>query len=86
LSRKPKKIHLSQKAREGINQLKIPTIVVGDLNIPIESNIYRNHWKDLLNAFSEKDKVYEWSTENSIKSIYIKPVLIMSYLHMKQYP
>jgi len=30
----------------------LPTIVAGDLNLPIESAIYRRHWSDLRNAFS----------------------------------
>lgn len=66
------RIHLSQKAREGINQIKIPTIVAGDFNMPIESIIYQNHWDNLLNAFSETGKGYGWSTVDSIKKIHIK--------------
>jgi endonuclease/exonuclease/phosphatase family metal-dependent hydrolase len=30
----------------------LPTIVAGDLNLPIESAIYRRHWSGLRNAFS----------------------------------
>lgn len=30
----------------------LPTIVAGDLNLPIESAIYRRHWSELRNAFS----------------------------------
>lgn len=63
------RIHLSLKAREVINQIKIPTIVAGDFNMPIESIIYQKHWRDLLNAFSETGKGYGWSTEDYIKNI-----------------
>jgi endonuclease/exonuclease/phosphatase family metal-dependent hydrolase len=66
------RIHISQKAREVINKIKLPTIIAGDFNMTTESIIYRNHWGDLSNAFSKTGKGYGWSTENSIKRIRIK--------------
>lgn len=42
----------SELARAWVDMSPHPTIVAGDLNLPIESAIYRRSWGDLENAFS----------------------------------
>jgi len=40
-------------ARKWLKRAKARTLVVGDLNLPVESAIYTQNWGDLDNAFSE---------------------------------
>lgn len=42
----------SALARAWVDMSPHPTIVAGDLNLPVESAIYRRTWADLENAFS----------------------------------
>ncbi len=44
----------SKIASEWTQRSKVPTIVVGDFNMPADSAIYRRYWSDLHNALSEK--------------------------------
>ncbi len=43
----------------------LPTIVVGDFNLPVESAIYRRHWADLRNAFSRSGLGTGYSKQTS---------------------
>ena len=42
----------SSRARRWIDGLRVPTIVAGDFNTPVESRIFQEHWSDLVDAFS----------------------------------
>ena len=42
----------SSRARQWVDGLRIPTIVAGDFNTPVESRIFQQHWGDLADAFS----------------------------------
>lgn len=42
----------SEVARAWVDTSPHPTVVAGDLNLPVESAIYRRSWADLENAFS----------------------------------
>jgi endonuclease/exonuclease/phosphatase (EEP) superfamily protein YafD len=44
----------SRDLRSRLDALDAPLIVAGDFNMPPESAIYRRHWGDLINAFSER--------------------------------
>jgi len=66
------RIHLSLKSRQVIDEIKLPTIIAGDFNMPIESIIYRSHWGDLLNSYSETGHGYGWSVKDFLKNVYIK--------------
>jgi endonuclease/exonuclease/phosphatase (EEP) superfamily protein YafD len=45
----------SREARRYIarNQPALPTLIVGDFNMPTISNLYRDNWQDFTNAFDE---------------------------------
>lgn len=43
----------SARARTWLGELGPTVIVAGDFNMPVEAAIYRRHWSDLGNAFSE---------------------------------
>lgn len=66
------RMQISQKTREAINAQKIPFIVAGDFNMPVESAIYRQHWTDLTNAFSSKGIGYGFSSSAVAKGILVK--------------
>jgi len=42
----------SDLARQFVNQGTLPTIVLGDFNTPVESQIFQRSWGDLTDAFS----------------------------------
>jgi vancomycin resistance protein VanJ len=42
----------SDLARKWVNQGTPPTLVAGDFNTPVESQIFQDHWGDLADAFS----------------------------------
>jgi endonuclease/exonuclease/phosphatase family metal-dependent hydrolase len=42
----------SHLARQFVNQSALPTIVLGDFNTPVESQIFQRSWGDLTDAFS----------------------------------
>ena len=42
----------SDLARRFVNQSTLPTIVLGDFNTPVESQIFQRSWGDLTDAFS----------------------------------
>ncbi len=42
----------SRAARARIGQAEEPTVVAGDFNLPVESDVYRVAWGDLRNTFS----------------------------------
>lgn len=42
----------SDLARQFVNQSELPTIVLGDFNTPVESQIFQRSWGDLTDAFS----------------------------------
>lgn len=42
----------SELARQWVDEAPHPPIVVGDLNMPVDSAIYRRFWSDFENAFS----------------------------------
>lgn len=65
------RFNLSQEARKSIDQIKIPTIIAGDFNMPTESYIYKSHWINFNNSFSESGKWYGWTTKKLIKKIII---------------
>jgi endonuclease/exonuclease/phosphatase family metal-dependent hydrolase len=44
-------------ARDG----RVPTIVLGDFNLPVESAIYRRHWSSFGNAFSNDGFGLGWT-------------------------
>jgi endonuclease/exonuclease/phosphatase (EEP) superfamily protein YafD len=44
----------SRRAFEWTARSKLPTLVLGDFNMPVESAIYREVWSPLHNAFSER--------------------------------
>lgn len=43
---------ISQAARNAIETQKLPLIIAGDFNMPVESSIFRQHWGEFRNAFS----------------------------------
>jgi endonuclease/exonuclease/phosphatase (EEP) superfamily protein YafD len=43
--------HQSTTARDRVRATTMPVLVVGDFNLPVESDIYRASWGDLLNVF-----------------------------------
>ena len=66
------RMQLSQKTREVINQMKMPTIVAGDFNMPLESQIYRAHWNNMINAFSSSGKGYGWTVSDKIQKTLLR--------------
>jgi endonuclease/exonuclease/phosphatase (EEP) superfamily protein YafD len=42
----------SHRIRGWVDGIQGPLVVAGDFNTPVESAIYREHWGDLVNAFS----------------------------------
>lgn len=42
----------SDLARKWVNQGSSPTLIAGDFNTPVESQIFQEHWGDLADAFS----------------------------------
>lgn len=66
------RIQLSQKAHDVINRMKIPTVVAGDFNMPIESKIYKMHWSNLYNAFSSSGNGYGWTVSERIKNTFLQ--------------
>jgi endonuclease/exonuclease/phosphatase family metal-dependent hydrolase len=47
-----KRSHISQAARNAVETQKLPLVIAGDFNMPVESSIYRQHWGEFRNAFS----------------------------------
>ncbi|MES2625205.1 MAG: endonuclease/exonuclease/phosphatase family protein [Pseudomonadota bacterium] len=57
---------------------KLPTIVAGDFNLPVESAIYRRHWSDLRNAFSRSGFGTGYSKQTSFWGSRIDHILTTS--------
>lgn len=56
---------------------RIPTILVGDYNLPVESAIFRRHWGDLTDAFEKTGTGFGWSKrEGQLLRIRIDHVLL----------
>jgi endonuclease/exonuclease/phosphatase (EEP) superfamily protein YafD len=52
-----------------------PLVVVGDLNMPVESRIYRRYWGDLTNAFDECGFGYGYTKHTRLFGVRIDHVL-----------
>jgi endonuclease/exonuclease/phosphatase (EEP) superfamily protein YafD len=66
----------STVARAWINRGRVPTLVVGDFNTPIESRIFQSHWGDLADAFSVAGKGFGMSKYNGWIRVRIDHVLM----------
>jgi vancomycin resistance protein VanJ len=55
----------------------LPVIVSGDFNLPVESTIYRDHWRGYLNAFDRKGRGFGYTkSEGRLLRIRIDHVLV----------
>jgi endonuclease/exonuclease/phosphatase family metal-dependent hydrolase len=61
--------HVSLHARNAVNGQRLPTIIAGDFNMPVESTIYRVSWDDLNNALDSAGRGYNWTTSQNLHGI-----------------
>ena len=66
----------SQVARQWADEASGPLLVMGDLNMPVESDIYRSHWSHLVNVFDECGTGYGHTKHTSLYSIRIDHILM----------
>jgi len=66
----------SRMARERTRHDRVPLVVLGDFNLPIESAIYRDNWGDLHNAFSDCGRGFGYSKFTDWFGIRIDHVLM----------
>lgn len=59
------------KLRDYAATLKMPVILAGDFNTPVESTIYREIWGDYANAFSQSGRGYGWTQRATVKGFTI---------------
>jgi vancomycin resistance protein VanJ len=59
----------SRDLRARLKSIESPLIVAGDFNMPCESAIYRRHWGDFANGFSERGWGFGYS-----KATWIGPI------------
>lgn len=52
---------VSEIIRNLLNIQEFPFVIAGDFNMPVESNIYRMHWRQFYNAFTETGLGYGWT-------------------------
>lgn len=64
-----RRLHISQEARNAVRTKKLPFVIAGDFNMPVESTIYRQHWGEFHNAFSYSGRGYGFTTMNIHKKI-----------------
>jgi endonuclease/exonuclease/phosphatase (EEP) superfamily protein YafD len=50
---------------------RLPIVVVGDFNLPVESTIYRKYWSDFTDAFESTGTGFGWS-KNEGKLLHIR--------------
>jgi len=56
-----KRRSVAMELRSYVDGLKMPVIVAGDFNAPVDSPLYRSVWGDFSNAFSEVGFGYGWT-------------------------
>lgn len=66
---------VAKQAREQVHEGKMPTVVAGDFNVPIESVFYREYWSDLQNAFSLSGFGFGYTKYTRIHGVRIDHVL-----------
>ncbi len=59
------------KLRDYAATLKLPVILAGDFNTPVESTIYREIWGGYANAFSTTGRGYGWTQRVTVKGFTI---------------
>ncbi len=59
----------SQEVQKTVALLSGQTIVAGDLNMPVDSTIYRQFWSDYTNAFSVAGIGYGWTQRAVAKKL-----------------
>lgn len=59
----------SQEVQKSVALLSGQTIVAGDLNLPVDSTIYRQFWNDYTNAFSVAGIGYGWTQRAVAKKL-----------------
>lgn len=65
----------SELAREWARRAKGPLIVAGDFNLPVESAIYAEHWRDLESTFERCGEGYGYTKETRTFGVRIDHVL-----------
>jgi endonuclease/exonuclease/phosphatase family metal-dependent hydrolase len=63
------RLHLSGSAKQEVTMQKLPVIIAGDFNMNVESAIYKEHWGDFHNAFSETGRGYGWSAFPTLRGL-----------------
>jgi len=66
----------SRLAREWVDGAPHPAVIVGDLNMPVDSALYRRHWAGFENAFSEAGLGFGYTKSTSWFGIRIDHVLL----------
>lgn len=61
--------NISHQSRNAIETKKIPSVIAGDFNMPVESTIYRQYWSEFRNAFSLSGRGYGFTTMDIRKGI-----------------
>lgn len=56
---------IASSIQKVLNSQTLPVIVAGDFNMSVESTIYREHWSDFTNAYSEVGHGFGWSYQDS---------------------
>lgn len=60
---------VSEKVNKVIELQTLPSIIAGDFNMPVESTIYRSHWNNYKNAFTETGSGYGWTFRDSLHGV-----------------
>jgi endonuclease/exonuclease/phosphatase family metal-dependent hydrolase len=60
---------VSQRVQRAVASQKLPVIIAGDFNMPVESTIYRRFWGVFSNAYSTVGQGYGWSEQVSVRGI-----------------
>jgi len=68
----------SALARQTLQSVTTPFLVAGDFNLPVESEIYRQYWGDLPNAFSRCGHGFGHTKQTRVHGIRIDHVLTSS--------
>lgn len=71
----------SELARRWVDRARVPRLVAGDFNTPIESRIFQQHWGDLTDAFSSAGTGLGMTRYNGWIRVRIDHVLLDSSWH-----
>lgn len=61
--------HVNGELKKTVDRLKLPVIIAGDFNTPVESSMYRKYWGGYDNAFSKTAWGYGWTQRISVRGL-----------------